>query len=153
MLKYKTLGFTELLQIFPFNLSLGWGKSEWGCRNTFLCFMLHNSMHVRYCPVLRTAVYSVPMSAAGGAWPRPRPALYKYAQTLEHGECFLRPPAASTSSPSPPPPWSRPCFSSAPSPCWPSPPRPLSSGEHSEYDVTWTTDNQKQSRLSLMIKK
>ena len=26
------------------------------------------------------------------AWPRP--ALYKYAQTGEHRECFLRPPAA-----------------------------------------------------------
>ena len=25
----------------------------------------------------------------------PRPVLYKYAQTGEHGECFLRPPAAS----------------------------------------------------------
>ena len=42
------------------------------------------------CP--STAVYSGLMSAAGGAGPRP--ALYKYAQTGEHGECFLRPPAA-----------------------------------------------------------
>ena len=47
-------------------------------------------------PCLSTAVYSGLMSAAGGAWLRPRPALYKYAQTGEHGECFLRPPAAST---------------------------------------------------------
>ena len=52
------------------------------------------------CP--RTAVYSVSglMSAAGGAWLMaqawPQPALYKYAQTGEHRECFLRPPAAST---------------------------------------------------------
>ena len=28
------------------------------------------------------------------AWPRLQPALYKYGQTGEHGECFLRPPAA-----------------------------------------------------------
>ena len=41
-------------------------------------------------PCLRTAVYSGPMSAAGGA----QPALYKYGQTGEHGECFLRPAAS-----------------------------------------------------------
>ena len=45
------------------------------------------------CP--RTAVYSGLMSAAEGAWPRLQPALYKYAQTGEFWECFLRPPAAS----------------------------------------------------------
>ena len=47
-------------------------------------------------PCLRTAVYSGLMSAAGGAGLRHGPGqrLYKYAQTGEHGECFLRPPAA-----------------------------------------------------------
>ena len=77
---------------FLFGFSLGWGQSEWGCWNILLCY----TIHVRYCPVPKhcSVLWADVCSRRGRAQAWPRPALYKYAQTGELGECFLRPPAA-----------------------------------------------------------
>ena len=149
MLNYKTFSFTDLPQIFPFKLSLGWGKSELGCRNTLLCYTIQCMSAIAPCSELQCTLCRCLQQEGHGPGPGQRSINMPRLWSTGSVSCALLQPAHHLLHRH---------HDQGPAPhLHPRPAGPRHPGRCRQVNIrnmTWTTDTQKQSRLlSLLIKK